>query len=164
MALKDIPIIGNLASFSKKDGTEMTNEEAAEAMCEADKAVEAEPKKAAAEAYLIEAGYGKDAGDKLGWQAGTAICGAVSGAFIGYKASGGKPLPAIIGVFVGSVVLHKIGPELITDIQRGNQYVDQQKALGKSEGKLSDRFNAVIDNIKVRGQNTTPDPDIDVDV
>lgn len=164
MALKDIPVIGNLASFSKKDGTEMTNEEAAAAMCEADKAIEAEPKKAAAEAYLIEAGYGKDAGDKLGWQVGTAAVGGFAGWVIGDKVSGGKLLPRVFGAIIGSVVLHKIGPELRTDIQRGNQYVDQQKALGKSEGKLSDRFNAIIDNVKVRGQNTTPDPDIDVDV
>ena len=164
MALKDIPVIGNLASLFNKDGTEMTDEEASAAICEADAAVEAENKEPAEEIYLKEAGYGKNAGNEFGWQLGTACAGGLVGGWVVRKLSGGKFLPTVLGAAVGSIVMHKIGPELITDIQRGNQYVDQQKALGKSEGKLSDRFNAVIDNVKVRGQNTTPDPDIDVDI
>lgn len=164
MALKDIPVVGNLASLFNKDGTEMTDEEASAAICEADAAVEAENKEFAEEIYLKEAGYGKNAGNETVWQVSTALSGAAAGYFIANKLSGGKFFPKVLGVAVGAIVMHKIGPELITDVQRGNQYVDQQKALGKSEGKLSDRFNAIIDNVKVRGQNTTPDPDIDVDI
>lgn len=164
MALKDVPIIGNVISFFNKDGTEMTDKETAEAIEGADEKSAFEDCEPASETELEENGYGKDAGDRFVSQAGTAALGGFLGYQVADRLSGGNKLIGAIGLLAGAVVMHKIGPELITDIQRGNQYVDQQKELGKSEGKLSDRFAAVVENFKTKGQSVTPDPDVDIDV
>lgn len=161
MDIKDVPLIGNVVSWFKKDGTEMTDEEAADAVDKADKFADT---KSADEAELKEAGYGKDAGDNFFSQTISAGTGGMAGWYIGSRLSGDKLFPKLAGAVIGAVVMHKIGPELVTDVQRANQYVDQQKSEGKSEGKLADRFSAIWENVKVKGQNVMPDPDIDVDV
>lgn len=163
MDIKDVPLIGNVVSWFKSDGTEMTDEEAADAVDKADKFADAKSA-SADEAELKEAGYGKDAGDNFFSQTISAGTGSVAGWYIGSRLSGDKLFPKLAGAVIGAVVMHKIGPELVTDVQRANQYVDQQKSEGKSEGKLADRFSAIWENVKVKGQNVTPDPDIDVDV
>ena len=155
------PVLNNVTSLFKKDGTEMTDEEAVEAIEKASKFADS---KSADEAELKEAGYGKDAGDNFFSQTISAGTGSVAGWYIGSRLSGDKLFPKLAGAVIGAVVMHKIGPELVTDVQRANQYVDQQKSEGKSEGKLADRFSAIWENVKVKGQNVTPDPDIDVDV
>lgn len=110
--------------------------------------------------------WGKDAGKGFLSQIGTAIGGAALFGVISNKFSGGNKLWTGIGGLAGAVIMHKVGPELITDIQRGCQYVDQQKALGKSEGKFMDKLEAVFGNIKVSGQEFAPttvaDPDPDI--
>ena len=106
--------------------------------------------------------YGADAGDSFFSKAGTAAVGAALFGLISNKASGGNKLWTGIGGLAGAVIMHKVGPEFITDVQRGWQYVDQQKALGKSEGSLTDRFNAIFGNVKVKGQSFEPDPDLNV--
>jgi len=155
------PVLNNVTSLFKKDGTEMTDEEAVEAIEKASKFADS---KSADEAELKDAGYGKDAGDNFFAQIGSAGLGGWAGWYAGSRLGGDKLFPKLAGAVVGSVVMHKIGPELVTDIQRGWQSVDQQKAEGKSEGKLADRFAAIWENVKVKGQSVTPDPDIDVDV
>lgn len=110
--------------------------------------------------------WGKDMGNTFLSQAGTAVVGAGLFGVISNKLSGGNKLWTGIGGLAGAVIMHKVGPELITDIQRGFQYVDQQKALGKSEGKFTDKLEAVFGNIKVSGQEFAPttvaDPDPDI--
>lgn len=110
--------------------------------------------------------YGKDLGDNFWTKAITAGVGAFLGGSISNNVSGGNKLWMGIGGLAGAVILHKIGPELVTDVQRGLQYDNQQVALGKSEGKFMDKFNAVFGNIKVKGQDYAPsvgaDPDVDM--
>ena len=110
--------------------------------------------------------WGKDAGNTFWSQAGTAIAGAGLFGVISNKLSGGNKLWTGIGGLAGAVIMHKVGPEFITDIQRGFQYVDQQKALGKSEGKFTDKLAAAFGNVKVSGQafapTTVADPDPDI--
>lgn len=114
----------------------------------------------------VNKNWGKDAGKSFFSQISTAIGGAALFGIISNKVSGGNKLWTGIGGLAGAVLMHKIGPEFITDIQRGVQYVNQQKALGKSEGKLADKAAAVLGNIKVSGQAYTPmaaaDPDPDI--
>lgn len=106
--------------------------------------------------------YGADIGDNFISKIGTAAGGALLGGYLSNKLTDGNKLWAGIGGLAGAVIMHKIGPEFMTDVQRGWQYVDQQKAAGKSEGSLTDRFNAIFGNIKTKGQSFEPDPDIDV--
>lgn len=150
--LRKVPIVGNLF---KEDGIFGKATVAFE-----DETVESNKKTT----ELTKVDYGKDAGKTGLAKYGTAISGAFLGGYISDKMTGGNKLWTGIGALAGAVILHKIGPELITDIQRGVQYVDQQKALGKSEGTLTDKFNAVFGNIKVKGQSFTPDTSLDANV
>lgn len=149
--IRDVPLVGNLFKedgiFSKatttfEDGVAKSGKQTKEA---------------------VETDYGKDAGNHVISQAGTAVAGAALFGVISNKLSGGNKLWTAIGGLAGAVIMHKIGPELITDVQRGWQYVDQQKALGKSDGKFADRFDAIFGNIKTSGQAYAPTTVADAD-
>lgn len=150
--LSEKPVIRNVISFFNPDGTEKTDDEIA---IEMNKASEYE---------LEAADYGGDVGDTFAAKAGSAAVGGLAGGALVYGLTGGNKIKTAIGALAGAVIMHKIGPELTTDIQRANQYVDQQKASGKSEGKLSDRFSAYLTNIKTKGQVVTPDVSAGPDV
>lgn len=110
--------------------------------------------------------YGTDVGCSNSTKVVSAIGGAALGGLIGKKIGDnhafqtGNPLAAIIGALGGSVIAYKIVPSVATDVQRANQYVDQQVQTGKSEGNLGDRFKAVLQNIAdLRGQKNVPTVD-----
>ncbi len=111
--------------------------------------------------------YGDDVGNNWFLKTGAVALGGLGGYFAGKSIGGDKPLGKILGSVVGVVAAYKVIPEIATDIQRGNQYVDQQVQHGKSEGNLLDRFKAVGENfLKFGGQSNMPgiamdaDPDI----
>lgn len=101
--------------------------------------------------------YGDDIGDNFFVKLGSAVGGGALGCIIGNKLGNGKPLGTIIGLLGGAVLMYNVAPEIATDIQRGNQAVDQQVERGESEGNLADRFSAVCSNLaNIGGQSVTP--------
>lgn len=115
--------------------------------------------------------YGNDVSKSKSLRMTSAIGGAALGGLIGKKigdshfAQSGNPLAAIVGALGGSVIAYKIVPEIATDIQRGNQFIDQKAKQGKSEGNLADRFKAILQNIgDLSGQKNLPTVDQDYDL
>ena len=139
------PVKNAVSSFFNKDGTEMTDEEIA-----------------AAVETTTDVDYGKDMGDNFFVQLGTAAGGAFTGWYVGKKLSGDNKLWAGVAALAGAVVMHKVGTELATDIQRGNQYADQQEEKTGEKTSLKDRFKYIGTNTVRRGQVYEPDPDLDV--
>ncbi len=148
MAVSDKPVEGNLPSYTDENGKAIPDEKIGDAIEKADK----EP-----------VDYGKDVGSNFFVQVGSLVGGCVLGGWVGDKISNGNKITTALGTVIGGLFMRRIGAEVATDIQRGNQYVDQQKERGLSEGKLSDRFKAVLGNISdIKGQKYEPDPDLDV--
>ena len=105
----------------------------------------------------FEEKYGADIGDNILMKGVSTLGGAVLGGFIGNKIGEGNIFGTILGGVIGSVAMYKIAPEIATDIQRGNQSVDEQVEAGKSEGNLADRFSAVWQNLTtLGGQSVKP--------
>lgn len=115
--------------------------------------------------------YGADVKKSKGVKVASAVGGMALGGLIGKKlgdshfTNTGNPLAAIIGAIGGSVIAYKVVPEIATDVQRGNQYVDQQTKQGKSAGNLADRFKAIMQNIAdLSGQKNVPTVDQEYDL
>ena len=150
MALKDVPVIGNVVSWFDKDGAEMTDAEIA-SVVEAETQGENKP-----------VDYGKDVGNNFFVQLGAAGGGVVLGGVVANKLSDKSKFWTGIGALAGAVIMHKVAPELATDIQRGNQYADQQSGVTGEKTSLKDRFKYIGANIMQKGQSYEPDPDLDV--
>lgn len=107
--------------------------------------------------------YGSNIGDNKIVKLASGIGGAIAGGFLGKAIGKNKstgidnPLATGLGALIGGVVAYKVIPEITTDVQRGNQYIDQQVLDGKSEGNLWDRFKSVSTNLlNFGGQTNTP--------
>lgn len=106
--------------------------------------------------------WGEDIGDNFFVKGGTIVGGGLLGYTLANKFSDNK-LVSILGGVAGAVIMNRVGTQVATDIQRGNQYVDQQVEQGKSAGNLSDRFKAVFGNFTdIKGQKNVPTSDPDV--
>lgn len=148
MAISDKPVEGNLSSYTDESGEPIPDEKIGDAIEKADKK---------------PVDYGKDAGSNFFVQVGSVGIGCAIGSFIGNKMSDGNKFKIALGTVIGGLLMRRIGAEVATDIQRGNQYIDQKVEQGLSQGKLSDRFSAVFTNIRdIKGQKLEADPDLDV--